>query len=75
MRTKFETPCTPQHEVYYYCTVIYLARVEMSVSSKAPWMVRVIAHRGRSEEGEVPILDEEAGQTKTRTRMRVKGVR
>ena len=29
----------------------------MSVSSKALWMVRVIAHRGRSEEGEIPVLD------------------
>ena len=69
MRTKLETPCTPQHEVYQYCTVIKLARVEMSVSSKAPWMVRVIAHRGRSEECEVPILDNKAGQNESRTRM------
>lgn len=22
MRTKLETPCTPQHEVYHYCTVV-----------------------------------------------------
>lgn len=66
MRTKLKTPCTPQHEVYQYRAVIHLSRVKMSVSSETPWMVRVVAHRGRSEECEIPILDEAASQTKTR---------
>ena len=61
MRTKLETPCTPQHEVYQYCTVIHLSRVKMSVSSEGPWMVRVITHGVRSEEREVPVLYEPAG--------------
>ena len=62
MWTELETPGTPQHEVYQYCAVVQFSRVEMSVSSESPWMFRVIAHRRRSEEGEVPILDEAAGQ-------------
>ena len=59
MRTQFETPCTPQHKIYQYCTVIHLSRVEMSMSSEAPWMIRIVAHRGRSEKCKVPILDEQ----------------
>lgn len=66
MRTKLETPCTPQHEVYQYCAVVHLSRVKMSVSSEGPWMFRVVAHRRRCKECEVPILDEAAGQNKTR---------
>ena len=31
----------------------------MSMPSEAPWMVRIVAHRGRSEKCEVPILDEQ----------------
>ena len=61
MRTKLEAPCTSQHEVYQYCAVIHFSGVKMCVSSKGPWMVRIVAHRGRSEEREVPILDEAAG--------------
>lgn len=31
----------------------------MSMPSEAPWMVRIVAHRGRSEKCEIPILGEE----------------
>ena len=33
-------------------------------------MFRVVAHRRRSKEGKVPILDEAAGQNKTRATIR-----
>ena len=69
MRTKFEAPCTPQHEVYQYCPIIYLSRVKMSVSSERPWMLRVVADRGLREECKVPVLDKAAGQNKTRASM------
>lgn len=66
MWAELETPCTPQHKVYQYCAVIHFSRMEMSVSSEGPRMLGVVAHRGRSEECEVPILDETAGQQKVR---------
>ena len=66
VRTKFEAPCAPQHEIYQYCGVIHLSRVKMGMSSEGPWMFRAVAYRGRSEECEVPVLDEAAGQNNLR---------
>ena len=54
MRRQLETPCASQQKIEHYDIVIQFFRVKISVTTKAPGMVGVIA-RGR-EEGEIPVF-------------------